>query len=123
MEIINATHHVLNFFLRESVEETDKGYVLRDGEVCEKVIVPLGILPRVEKEIPLDTVQNLDVPVVRGVFGDIVGLPEPTEGVVYVTSQIVAKAAKEKGRTDVYYPEELVRDSEGRALGCLALGH
>lgn len=37
-------------------------------------------------------------------FGDVVGLPEPAEGVKYVVSAIVLGAAKASGRTDCVAP-------------------
>src|SRR5690242_24066 len=42
------------------------------------------------------------VPVVSAEFGDIVGLPEPQDGVVYVVSMLVAQRA---GRADVLSPD------------------
>lgn len=37
-------------------------------------------------------------------FGEISGLPEPVEGVKYITSALVLTAAKAAGRTDVVAP-------------------
>lgn len=37
-------------------------------------------------------------------FGDVVGLPEPKEGICYIVSKIVLAAAKASGRTDVVAP-------------------
>lgn len=37
-------------------------------------------------------------------YGDIVGLPEPTEGVTYIVSALVLSAAKELGRNDCVAP-------------------
>jgi hypothetical protein len=38
------------------------------------------------------------------VFGDLVGLPAPQEGVLYVASALVAGAAQKAGRSDVVSP-------------------
>jgi hypothetical protein len=37
-------------------------------------------------------------------FGDVVGLPEPKEGVCYIVSAIVLAAAKAAGRSDIVAP-------------------
>ena len=37
-------------------------------------------------------------------YGDIVGLPEPKEGTIYIVSAIVLNAAKAKGRQDCVAP-------------------
>jgi hypothetical protein len=37
-------------------------------------------------------------------FGDITGLPEPTDGVLYIVSVLVLIAAKQAGRTDCVVP-------------------
>jgi hypothetical protein len=50
-------------------------------------------------------------------FGDIQDLPEP-DGNYYIVSSIVANAAWKQGRTDVFCPADLVRDSEGKVVGC-----
>jgi hypothetical protein len=38
------------------------------------------------------------------VFGDLVGLPEPQEGTMYIVSALVLSAAKAAGRTDCVAP-------------------
>ena len=37
-------------------------------------------------------------------FGDIVGLPEPKKGTIYIVSAIVLNAAKDRGRQDCVAP-------------------
>ena len=37
-------------------------------------------------------------------FGEVTGLPEPTNGVLYIVSALVLTAAKAQGRTDVVAP-------------------
>jgi hypothetical protein len=41
-------------------------------------------------------------PVVRTVFGEVTGIPEPVEGTVYLVSTLVAQAAR---RSDVVSPD------------------
>lgn len=54
------------------------------------------------------------------VFGDLVGLPKPVEGVRYIASAMVASYAKIIGRTDVVAPAtghpECKRDSSGKIV-------
>ena len=60
------------------------------------------------------------IPVTKTVFDTVVtGLPEPQEGVIYLTSTLVAQAVPD--RTDVLVPADLRRDEAGRIIGCGAL--
>jgi len=64
-----------------------------------------------------DGIEQFDVE-----YGEIVGLPEPTEGVLYVVSGRLKDAAKKQGRTDTRSPAETVRDPEtGHVLYTLGL--
>jgi len=62
-----------------------------------------------------------DVPIIRTEWGDIIGLPEPEDGVIYITSSIVANAAQ---RRDVVSPctspQFGVRDWNGYVIGTKA---
>lgn len=51
-------------------------------------------------------------------FGDIEGLPEPQEGVIYVVSALCLNAVP-TDRTDVVAPGNACRDKDGRVIGCL----
>lgn len=59
------------------------------------------------------------IPIYEAVYGDVVGLPEEKDGVVYIVSGMVNAAAE--GRGDVYSPGSLIRDDEGRPVGCRGL--
>lgn len=60
------------------------------------------------------------IPVTKTVFDTVVtDLPEPQEGVIYLTSTLVAQAVPD--RTDVLAPADLLRDEAGRIIGCGAL--
>ena len=56
------------------------------------------------------------IAITRQVFGDVVGLPEPQEGTLYVVSRLVAAACPE--RNDLVIPGPLLRDTDGRIVGC-----
>ena len=48
------------------------------------------------------------------------GLPMPEPGKIFVVSMLVAQ--QHLDRADVYYPAKLIRDEQGRVIGCGALG-
>lgn len=58
------------------------------------------------------------IPVGYAKYGEIENLPEPKEGTIYVVSGMVESRALRK---DVYSPGKLVRDSNGRPVGCEGL--
>jgi hypothetical protein len=88
MSIINLTPHAINVRL--------------NGR--DITIPPSGQVARVASSSAL--VAEVDgIPVYRTVFGEIEGLPAPQDGIVLVTSTIVAQAAARLGRTDVVSPD------------------
>ncbi len=53
----------------------------------------------------------------RNEYGQVEGLPEPQEGVVYVVSGLVLDRAKAEGRTDCVAPDtgrDVIRDEKGQ---------
>jgi hypothetical protein len=107
IEVINLTPHAVNF-------------VADDGTPII-TIEPCGTLARVSARTERTGVTIIGIPVTKTVYGDIEGLPEPRDGVVYVVSSIVASRCPE--RDDVFIPNESVRDESGRIIGCKSLGH
>ena len=59
------------------------------------------------------------IPVNRTVFGTVEGLPKPQDGVYYMVSSLVAQALP--SRTDLFVPDDVIRDEAGRVIGCRAL--
>ena len=59
------------------------------------------------------------LPRLRVGYGEVSGLPEPQNGVVYLVSQLVVQALPD--RSDLAYPHELHRDSAGTITGFSAL--
>ncbi len=59
------------------------------------------------------------VPLVRGTYGEVTGLPDPIDGTIFVVSAMVRLACP--ARRDLGSPVELVRDPAGRIIGCGAL--
>ena len=95
-------------------------------EAGEKEIARLprtGEVARVNTEatqIGEISIDGHSVPVVETTFGDVVNLPEPYDGVMYVISIIVLQAVRGL-RDDVVVPdtgsESVVRDADGNILG------
>ena len=52
-------------------------------------------------------------------FGEVIDLPEPQEGVVYIVSMLVA--ARANGRTDLVSPGRQLRNEAGQVIGCAGL--
>lgn len=71
-------------------------YTITDGEGTEHVIT---------REAPT--------------FGEIVDLPEPEEGVIYVVSMLVA--ARAANRIDLVSPGRQIRNDAGQVIGCAGL--
>ena len=55
-------------------------------------------------------------PLYKVEFGQVEGLPDQVDGVLYIVSALVKSAVPH--RNDVVSPTEYVRDSEGRIIGC-----
>ena len=106
MNLINCTTHALN--------------IHHVGGILE--LTPSGILPRlaVSPEFcdPVFGPGGEVITVIRPRFGNTSRLPVLRDGVILITSALVADAAK---RPDVMSPGELVRDDKGVITGCFGL--
>jgi len=108
MKIVNLTPHSLN--------------ILVDGK--DIVVQPSGTIARaatVRKQMGSISIDGVDVPINKTVFGDISGLPDPAPDTIYVVSMLVAQAVP--NRDDVYIVDDIVRDDQGRIIGAKALAH
>lgn len=128
MKLINMTPHVVTLLA--------EGFAVFDSKAkCYRL--PSTMTPFVLAEFPSAGIarcavsevllgeQDVDgcdftIPFVGVSFGEIEGLPAPANGTVYIVSAIVANAARAQGRHDVVVPARMVRDAEGKILGCLA---
>lgn len=79
--------------------------------------IPSSGVARVKiKSRIIDTID--DVPLFHSYYaGNLEGLPEPVEGVIYVVSALALNAVP-ADRTDVVAPGDVVRDDKGRVIGC-----
>jgi len=134
MDFINLTPHALNIHTTEGVFTlAPSGTVARVATVntaaapvditrtaahgecggCGEALTSSGEGCRCEE---IDTPWS--IPTVKTSYGEVTGLPEPVEGVIYVVSGMVASASP---REDVMSPGDLVRDENGRIVGCWGL--
>ena len=106
MDIINLTPHGVN--------------IVCDGTIT--VFAPSGQVARCAQEtarVGSICAGGADVPITRTRFGQVIDLPEPTLGTLYIVSRIVLSACPM--RTDLVVPNELVRDGAGNIVGCKSL--
>lgn len=102
MTLVNLTPHVINVILEGSaLALPTSGQVARVSSKSEKVGEAAG------------------VPLFATTFGEVVDLPQPEEGVLYVVSAMVRAALS--SRTDLASPGDPVRDGEGKVIGCRGL--
>ncbi len=95
------------------VNLTPHRLVVVDGPTIE----PSGEIARVDaSHVVIDHVDGVNIFAVH--FGDVVGMPVAQDGVVFVVSALVAMRVR---RPDVMSPGQLVRDSQGRVIGCEGL--
>ena len=98
MRVVNLTPHPIIVVSDREVRKFEpSGQVLRLAETVENVGELEGI-PLVRKTLRLE--------------GE---LPPRQDGVYYVVSLAVAQVV---GRPDFLVPDDLVRDEEGRVIGC-----
>lgn len=104
MQLINLTPHTLN------VQKHDGSYI---------ELHPSGDVARVSVQYVPDTKYILpEITVYVAKYGKVEGLPAPQYGVYYVVSGMVAAASP---RGDVLSPGDLVRDENGKPIGCKGL--
>jgi len=95
--------------------------VIGAGPSGSDVIIPAsGTVARCESKRTVMGYVN-SIPINRTVMGEVYGLPEAVEGVIYLVSRPVAEAAAD--REDLLIPDESVRNEKGVIIGCKALAH
>lgn len=100
---INLTPHALN--VRKA-----------DGTFLE--LPPSGTVAR--RSVERVVVGEIDgIAVYATKFGQLEGLPEPSEDTVFIVSALAAQACSD--RHDVLVPGEAIRDEDGRVIGCNGL--
>jgi len=101
-KFVNLTPHEINLHLPS-------------GQVITVPSTGLARLTVVESMLGLHD----SLPLVGQEFGETTGLPAPVEGVLYIVSALVRAAHPH--RRDLGSPARLLRDDQGRIIGCGAL--
>ena len=104
-KMINLTPHAINFV-------TEEGTPLLTVE-------PSGTIARVSCKTMVIGKED-GIPITTNVYGEVEGLPDPEDDTILIVSALVA--GRVPHRTDVYIPNEAVRDDKGRIIGCKSLG-
>lgn len=103
-KLVNLTPHAVTFLV--------------DG-MNPVVVPPSGTVARLKTSTAV--IGSIDgIPITTTVFGDVTDLPDPTAGTVFIVSSLVAQAVRD--RSDVFIPNDSVRDDAGRIVGCRSLG-
>lgn len=103
--IINLTPHTIN--------------IVHDNEIT--VVEPELKTARVSSKLEVVGYINNGIPLYDTVYGDVIDLPEPQTGVVYVVSRIVKNCVPH--RKDVLVPGNPLRDDTGNVIGCNGLSY
>lgn len=104
MNIVNCTPHTIN--------------ILREDGTEVLAVTPSGNIARLDvSRKPIRTLDN-GVILYKSVFGSPSGLPDRADNTIYIVSSLFRSGFD---REDLWVPGELVRDEEGRPIGCLGL--
>lgn len=103
MRFLNLTPHAIH---------VHGGGVIRtfepSGQVARVIVMPIIV----------DEING--IPIFRDqVMDDIEGLPDPSHGVVLIVSTLVRVSVPD--RSDVVSPGKLIRDNDGKPIGCMGL--
>lgn len=128
VRLVNLTPHPITLQLVDGAGQHFPVTLPPDGrvprvEVFRDQVAVLGYTPTPDSYRVLDQAgdpADLIIPVRQTSTGAITGLPDPEPGVLYIVSRMVAEAAPE--REDLVFPDELLRDGEGRVVACTSLG-
>ena len=137
IKLVNCTPHDIVIVIDDIIGDylsSDDTEIVSEFYVIEKS----GIVPRlkeVQKKVKTirttatrqdevetdgyDNGWNITVDIMKKSFTEIEGLPEPKENTIYIVSALVAGAAK--NRDDLVVPNDIVRDDQGRIIGCRSL--
>lgn len=131
MTIVNMTPHALILLVEED-EGPLMGFVGYGAAAALahfRIVAELqsaGIVRAATSVVPAGevTVDGEIFPVTVTKFGEVSGLPAPTEETTFVVSLIAAQAAAAGGRSveDLLTVGETVRDEGGRIIGALGFG-
>lgn len=101
--ILNATPHDVNLFIEYN-----------NGEVDIITFEPDLLVRVAALTVPAGNCQGY--PLTKTEYGEVEGLPPFKEGTYYIVSSLVKSACP--NRADLLVPNELVRDEQGKIVGC-----
>ena len=102
-KLINLTPHSLNL-------------IAADGSTVD--VPPSGDVARVSStSTVIDTINGINV--TTSTWGDVTGLPDAQDGIIYVVSRMVKDRVPD--RPDVLVPGAPVRDANGKIIGANGL--
>jgi hypothetical protein len=102
MRIVNLTPHPVNLLVDGAMVEVSSTGLARCSVTIEELSQVAGIR------------------IVRTLYGQVQGLPEPEEGTIYIVSALVL-AALAGSRDDVFAPADYIRNEAGQVVGAKAL--
>ena len=102
MQFINLTPHTIN--------------IHSNGNVTN--VTPSGSIARVSTNYQHSTTVS-GINIYNCVYGDVHGLPDSQNNTIYIVSSVVKSAVP--NRMDVMSPGELIRDNDGKPIGCNGL--
>lgn len=112
--LVNLTPHDLNFYAK------DDRLIFTLAKSVE--------LPPVRVKKSLDflrtvTTSEVEIPLFQAKFNEVENLPPVKEDTCYIVSSLALQAIKEQhpSRSDIYAPDDPVRDNSGAIIGCRAL--
>ncbi len=123
--LINLTPHDINIITSEVIFDSEsKHYLLKDKNSLEQVTIKSSGIARCKQEenyeCSIVSENGNGIPIYSISFGEIQGLPEEKEGIIYIVSAIVLNAAKSQGRKDCVCVTHTVYDENNRVIGCSA---
>lgn len=123
MNVVNLTPHTLNIKVVSDYKEhgimngiSGSGMLGINYPIWLE-LEPSGQVARVSSSSEL-VGEVAGIPVFETVYGDIEGLPDPKDGTIYVVSGMTQA---QTSRQDVYAPGDLIRDENGKPIGCRGL--
>ena len=112
IKLVNKTPHVLNLVTEDGARISLEP-VLPTPRVSSSSVKTATSMISDENGIEHTIVREAPV------FGEVVDLPEPQEGVLYIVSMLVA--ARASNRTDLVSPGRQLRNEAGQVIGCAGL--
>lgn len=110
MSIINLTPHTINILREKDGKYHEVAKVIPSGQVAHLEVT------RKVSAAPITGAAR--VTFFRSTFGNPIGLPDRKENTIYIVSSLFRSGCD---REDLWAPGKLIRDEEGRPIGCLGL--